>query len=155
MTSPAERIIRPGYENLAPRTADEFALRWKASQARMELLEDIENFNQRYPIGGEDSAKFSESFRAQQSRGQRSHSPYVLSYSQQVRLCLWRGYRRLLGDPSLSLTQLASNISLALCLGSVFYNMKADTNSFYGRGGVIFFALLLNAFGSALEVSTT
>ncbi|KAK0638318.1 ZEB2-regulated ABC transporter 1 [Lasiodiplodia hormozganensis] len=154
MTSPAERIIRPGYENLAPRTADEFARRWKASQARMELLEDIENYNRRYPIGGEDSAKFSESFRAQQSRGQRSHSPYVLSYSQQVRLCLWRGYRRLLGDPSLSLTQLVSNISLALCLGSVFYNMKADTNSFYGRGGVIFFALLLNAFGSALEILT-
>ncbi|EKG21331.1 ABC transporter-like protein [Macrophomina phaseolina MS6] len=153
MTSPVERIIKPGYENLVPRTPIEFADRWKASQARQTLLTAIDKFNRDYPIGGEDYKRFSESRRAQQSRRQRPHSPYTLSYSQQVRLCLWRGYRRFVGDPSLTAIQLFSNISLALCLGSVFYNMKPDTNSFYGRGGVIFFALLLNAFGSALEVS--
>jgi ATP-binding cassette subfamily G (WHITE) protein 2 (PDR) len=31
---------------------------------------------------------------------------------------------------------------------------EPNTNSFYSRGGLIFFAILLNAFGSALEILT-
>jgi ATP-binding cassette subfamily G (WHITE) protein 2 (PDR) len=41
---------------------------------------------------------------------------------------------------------------MALVIGSVFYNLQLDTNSFYQRGALLFFAILMNAFGSALEV---
>ncbi|KAK0365332.1 Multidrug resistance protein [Friedmanniomyces endolithicus] len=43
---------------------------------------------------------------------------------------------------------------MALVLGSVFYNMPQTTGSFFQRGAVLFFAVLLNAFGSALEILT-
>jgi ATP-binding cassette, subfamily G (WHITE), member 2, PDR len=36
--------------------------------------------------------------------------------------------------------------------GSVFYNLEDSTVSFYSRGVLLFFAILLNAFASALEV---
>lgn len=36
--------------------------------------------------------------------------------------------------------------------GSVFYNLKLDTSSFYSRGALIFFATLINATSSAFEV---
>jgi hypothetical protein len=43
---------------------------------------------------------------------------------------------------------------MALVIASVFYNMQPNTNSFFQRGAVLFFAILMNAFGSALEVSS-
>jgi ATP-binding cassette, subfamily G (WHITE), member 2, PDR len=41
---------------------------------------------------------------------------------------------------------------MALIIGSVFYNLSFNTGSFYSRGALLFFAILLNAFSSALEV---
>lgn len=41
---------------------------------------------------------------------------------------------------------------MALIIGSVFYNLEDNTGSFYSRGALIFFAVLLNGFSTALEV---
>ncbi|KAF2178290.1 putative multidrug resistance ABC transporter [Zopfia rhizophila CBS 207.26] len=154
MTSPLERIVRSGFEYRVPRTPDEFAQRWNDSPERAQLLRDIEEYDRKYPVGGEYLEKFKESRRAQQAKGQRVKSPYTLSYSQQVSLCLWRGFQRLKGDPSLTFTQLFANSIMALIIGSVFYNLQPDTNSFYQRAALLFFAILMNAFGSALEILT-
>ncbi|KIW10651.1 hypothetical protein PV08_11615 [Exophiala spinifera] len=154
MTSPSERIVREGFENRVPRTPDEFAQAWKDSPDRARLLEEIEAFNREHPIGGPDLERFKESRKLQQAKRQRVSSPYTLSYGQQVRLCLWRGFKRLAADPSLTLTQVFGNTSLAFIIGSIFYNLDHTTNSFYSRGALIFFAILMNAFGSALEILT-
>ncbi|KAB2575415.1 ABC transporter [Lasiodiplodia theobromae] len=154
MTSPQERVVRPGWENRVPRTPDEFAARWKESQARAQLLKDIDEYDKKYAIGGEYLEKFKQSRQAQQSKHQRVKSPYTLSYAGQIRLCLWRGFQRLRGDPSLTITQIFGNTVMALILGSVFYNLPEDTSSFYRRGALLFFAVLFNAFGSALEILT-
>jgi hypothetical protein len=108
----------------------------------------------------------------------RAKSPYTLSYGEQVKICLRRGFWRLKADPSLTLSQLFGNIAMGLIVSSVFYNLpmvsgelhrdwryfalidalvtlsfNQNTSSFYSRGALLFFAILLNAFGSALEVS--
>lgn len=70
----------------------------------------------------------------------------------QVKLCLTRGFQRLLGDMTLFFTGLFGQIIMALVIGSVFYNLEATTGSFYSRGALLFFAILMNAFSSALEV---
>lgn len=154
MTSPLERIVRPGWEDRVPRTPDEFAQRWKDSPDRAELMDQIEAYEQKYPLGGEQLQKFKESRKAQQAKGQRVQSPYTLSYMQQVNLCLWRGFRRLMADPSITVTQLVANSIMALIISSVFYNLPSDTSSFYSRAALLFFAILMNAFGSALEILT-
>lgn len=154
MTSAQERIVAEGFENQVPRTPDEFAARWKASPERAQLLKEIEVYNQENPIQGEQYQQFAASRRAQQAKHARPKSPYTLSYVQQINLCLWRGFQRLKGDPSLTFTQLFGNFAMALVLGSVFYNMQMNTNSFFQRGAVLFFAILVNAFGSALEILT-
>ncbi|KAK8169282.1 ABC-2 type transporter-domain-containing protein [Phyllosticta citrichinensis] len=154
MTSPQERVVRSGWDDKVPRTPQEFAQRWKASQERAQLLRDIDDYDKKYQIGGEYLESFKESRKAQQSKGQRVKSPYTLSYGKQVRLCLWRGFQRLKGDPSLTITQLLGNSSMALILSSVFYNLPSTTSSFYSRGALLFFAILFNAFGSALEILT-
>ncbi|KAK3044522.1 hypothetical protein LTS18_001042, partial [Coniosporium uncinatum] len=154
MTSPAERVVQKGFEDRVPRTPDEFAARWKNSPERARLLEDIERFDQEFPVGGESLQKFTESRKAQQAKHQRIKSPYTLSYAQQINLCLWRGFQRLKGDPSLTFTQLFGNLAMALIIGSVFYNLQPNTGSFFARSALLFFAILMNAFGSALEILT-
>jgi len=54
---------------------------------------------------------------------------------------------------SLFYSALFGNFFLSLILGSVFYNLASDTSSFYSRGVLLFYAVLLAAFASALEVS--
>lgn len=152
MTSPAERVVRKGWEDRVPRTSDDFAERWKKSAPRKALLSEIEAYEQEHPIGGEDLANFQLSRRQQQSKYQRLKSPYTLSYGEQVRLCLWRGFRRLAADPSLTITQLIGNTINALVVGSLFYNLRTDSQSLQSRSALLFFAVLLNAFGSALEI---
>ncbi|KAL1982431.1 hypothetical protein VTN96DRAFT_1336 [Rasamsonia emersonii] len=154
LTSPSERIVKPGYENKVPRTPDEFAAAWKNSEAHAKLMREIKEYEETYPIGGASVDQFIESRRAQQAKHQRVKSPYTLSVVQQVNLCVVRGFQRLRRDASLTLTQLIGNTIMALIIGSVFYNLRDDTSSFYSRGALLFFAVLLNAFSSALEILT-
>ena len=152
MTSPAERVVRTGWENQVPRTSNEFAERWKNSTERALLLEEIDQYENDHPVGGPDLKKFQESRRKQQAKVQRVTSPYTLSYGGQIKLCLWRGFRRLAADPSLTFTQIFSNAVNALIVGSLFYNQAHDTASLNSRSVLLFFAVLLNAFASALEL---
>jgi ABC-type multidrug transport system permease subunit/ABC-type multidrug transport system ATPase subunit len=154
MTSPLERYVRPGFENKVPRTPDEFAAAWKASAQYQVLQADIEEYKKSHPINGPDAEAFRASKRAQQAKHQRLKSPFTLSYSQQVRLCLWRGWKRLIGDPSLSLSALIGNFVMALIISSVFFDLKQTSHSFFQRGALLFFACLMNAFASALEILT-
>ncbi|MCJ1478445.1 hypothetical protein MMC13_007125 [Lambiella insularis] len=154
MTSPPERIVREGFVGKVPRTPDEFAAAWKSSTSHAQLVRQIEEYQQKYTIGGEYFEKFKQSRKAQQAAHQRVKSAYTLSYRQQVQLCLQRGFNRLKGDPSLTFTQLFGNFLVALVIGSVFYNLPDTSGSFYSRGALLFFAILINAFGSALEILT-
>ncbi|KAL7962226.1 ABC-2 type transporter domain-containing protein [Trichoderma compactum] len=154
MTSSIERIVRPDFEGKAPRTPDEFAAAWKNSAHYKALQAEIKEYKQAHPINGPDAEAFRASRQAQQAKGQRAKSPFTLSYVQQIQLCLWRGWKRLTGDPSLTLGSLIGNFFMALIIGSVFYNLKQDASSFFQRGSLLFFACLMNAFASALEILT-
>ncbi|KAI0548730.1 ABC-2 type transporter-domain-containing protein [Xylaria curta] len=154
MTSPIERIVRDGFKGKVPRTPDEFAEAWRNSVEYRNLQEEIEEYKKEHPINGPDAHAFRASRREQQARGQRAGSPFTLSFLQQIKLCLWRGWLRLKGDPSITIGALIGNFITALIVGSVFYNLQPTTASFYQRGSLIFFANLLNAFASALEILT-
>jgi len=67
LTNPAERLARPGFENKVPRTPDEFANIWRASETRAQLLADIIEFENMYPTGGEEVEKLRRTRKAQQA----------------------------------------------------------------------------------------
>jgi hypothetical protein len=83
-------------------------------------------------------------------------------------LCVERGFQRLKGDASVTISNIVANSILALVvgtwtfcfrmesiltvIGSIFYNLKDSTTDFNSRAVLLFFAVLLNAFASALEV---
>ncbi|KAM0324525.1 hypothetical protein ACHAQA_007910 [Verticillium albo-atrum] len=154
MTSHSERVIRPGWEAKTPRSPDEFATLWKASQHRARLMADIDTYLEQHPFDGHHHQAFAESRRTEQSGMQRSKSPYTLSYWEQMSLTLWRSWVMLKSDPSITLTMLITNIFQALIISSIFYNLPADTSSFFRRTVLLFFIILINAFGSILEIMT-
>ncbi len=68
LTNPHERIVAPGFESKVPRTPDEFAREWALSQERRQLLDDIEVFEEEYPLDGRDLEQFEISRKAQQTK---------------------------------------------------------------------------------------
>ncbi|KAF7716532.1 Uncharacterized protein PECH_005181 [Penicillium ucsense] len=154
LTSPSERRVRDGYEDLVPRSADEFAARWKESAERKQLLKEIQDGRKQHPVDQDRLDIFSVSRAAQKAKGTRAQSPYTLSYLMQIKLCLWRGFLRQRGDMSISLSSLIGNILMGLIISTVFINLPAVTGSFFQIGALIFFAVLLAAFSSALEILT-
>lgn len=154
LTNPAERVVAPGFEERVPRTPEEFAARWQASPDRQRLLAEIDVFEKEFPF---DSGRMDEfrNFRSyQQAKGTNPKSPYTISTSMQVRLCVKRGFKRLKGDYGMAISGIIGNFIMALVIGSVFYNLRMGTSSFFSRGALLFFAILLNAFSSALEILT-
>lgn len=154
MTAPSERIVRAGWESRVPRTPEDFAAAWKRSREYAALQQHIQAYKETHPFGGDDARDFRALKQTDQHKRQRLESPYLMSYPQQVRLCLWRGWRRLTGDPWLTVFQLVANSAMSLIISSLFYNLPDTTASFYNRCAVLFVAILMNAFSSALEILT-
>ena len=154
LTNPAERTTISGWEHLVPRTPDEFARRWSESELRKEVLREVEAFEAEFPIGGDRESEFRTARGQLQARGQRLKSPYTLTVPMQIKLCVGRGFTRLRRDMTLMLTAVIGNSIMALIIGSVFYNLPQDTSSLSSRGALLFFAVLLNAFSSMLEILT-
>ncbi|CUS08270.1 unnamed protein product [Tuber aestivum] len=159
LTSPSERQAKPGFENRVPRTPDEFVEAWKKSDEYQKLLQDIAAYKEEFPLHGPQLGAFQKSRAAQQAKrmyldGRNVRSPYTISVPMQIKLCIERGFQRLRGDMTNFFSTVLGNFALALILGSVFYNLKEDTSSFYSRGALLFFGILMNAFSSALEIFT-
>ena len=76
LTSPTERRAKEGWEKKVPKTPQEFAQRWKDSEEYKRLLEEVEAFNDKYPVNAERYDEFLQSRRLQQSK-----HVYVLSFS--------------------------------------------------------------------------
>ncbi|KLJ06286.1 ATPase [Blastomyces silverae] len=154
LTNPEERLVREGFEALVPRTPDEFAARWQQSSDRKALLMEITAYENEYPLDAQQLDRFNASRSAQKSKSSRAKSPYTISYWMQIRLCMWRGVQRLKGDLSMTLTSIIGNFVLALIVASVFYDLPNDTSSFFSRGALIFFGILMNALATTLEIMT-
>ncbi|KAI1372155.1 ATP-binding cassette transporter [Hypoxylon crocopeplum] len=152
MTFPRERVIRADCN--PPRTPDEFAAAWKNSPEYKMLEVEIDEYKTQHPIGGPDAETFRQLKKTHQAKGQRVNSPYTLTYSQQVRLCIWRGFKRLRADPGRTIMTSVGSTIMALIISSLFYNLGPSTASFNGRGVVIFVAVLFNAFSTMLEIMT-
>lgn len=86
--------------------------------------------------------------------GRRQRFPYMISFGGQLRLCIRRGIQRLSNDMVPPISAIAGNTIMSIILDSMFYNMPEDTSSFFGRGVLLFFTVLLNAFLGAFEVTS-
>ncbi|KAH6688979.1 ABC-2 type transporter-domain-containing protein [Plectosphaerella plurivora] len=152
LTNPSERIVQAGFEGLVPTTPDEFAERWKASQARASLMTAVASFEKRYPMDGSQEASLATARAAQQAPLLSRSSPYTISLPMQILLCMTRGYQRIMGDKLFFFVTVGSNLVISLLLGSVFFDLPDDASSINSRCVLIYFAILFNGLNSALEI---
>ncbi|WXC60578.1 hypothetical protein SNK03_006457 [Fusarium graminearum] len=154
LTNPLERRVRPGFQGKTPSTPDDFAAAWKRSKDRDRLLQEIDEFNKEYPIGGPSLDSFKKFRKTVKATSQRAKSPYNLSIPQQVALCVRRGFQSLRSNATLVIIGSLFNSIMALVVGSIFYDLPNTTDALYSRGALLFFGILLAAFASALEIMT-
>lgn len=69
MTSPQERVVRPGFEARVPRTPEDFANAWISSKQRQQLMQDIDAYNRRFAAGKEGLKNFAATRKERQSKG--------------------------------------------------------------------------------------
>ncbi|KAF7532185.1 hypothetical protein G7054_g8168 [Neopestalotiopsis clavispora] len=152
LTNPSERKVQPGFEKRVPRTPDEFANAWKHSEARAQLVRDINAFEHDSVIENDYAEKLKAVRKSQQASFTRNKSPYTLSIPMQIQLCITRGFQRLQGDKLFFIVTVAANFIVSLVLGSIFYNMEPVADSLNSRCILLYFAILFNALSSALEI---
>ena len=152
VTNPSERQARPGFEATVPRTPEEFGSYWKESQDFKALREEIEAI--RNNDRTTNASQFLDSRRAEQGRGVRKESPYTLSLAKQVSLCTKRAYQRLWNDFSSTVSTVFGTVTMALIMGSIFYGTPQDTDALFSKGGILYFAILINALNAVSEINT-
>ena len=138
MSSEDQRTPLPGLEHIVPRTSDDFVKAWVRSAERKLLIGQISEYNAEYPPMSQAHQRFAEQRRLQKSRKQRVRSPYTMSYWRQIQLCLWRDWQRLKADPSVPVVMLAMNLTEAVVVAPIFFDLDETTSNFYARGAAIF-----------------
>ncbi|KAL1592348.1 hypothetical protein SLS60_011426 [Paraconiothyrium brasiliense] len=156
VTNPQERKAREGMENKVPRTPDEFERIWRESPEYKELLAEIDQHEQEYPIDhqGQSAVRLREQKNLQQAKRVRPKSPILISIPMQVKLCTVRAYQRIWGDISATATQAGLNVVMALIVGSIFFGAEDSTANFFSKGSVLFLAILFNALTAIAEINS-
>lgn len=155
VTNPSERIPRPGMEDKVPQTPEEFEAYWKASAEYKDLQAEIAAEH------GETTSDSSQGPLEQlrntkakmQAKGVRPGSSYIISVPMQISIATKRAYQRIWNDKAAVVTQSASNIIIALIVGSLYYgggNSTADASS---RVSTLFIAILCNALTALAEIA--
>lgn len=151
LTNPLERKVKPEFESKAPRTSEEFVQAWARSPEREKLVEKIDIYEKTFPLLHETQQALQDKWKSRQLSPRRRQSPYMVSYTEQLRLCVTRSFQRLRNDLSPPISSIAGNAIVSIILGSLFYNMPDDTSSFFGRAVLLFFTILTNTFLAAFE----
>ncbi|GME70519.1 unnamed protein product [Ambrosiozyma monospora] len=151
ITSPEERIVKPGWEHKVPKTPKEFSECWRNSKEYSELVKSID-YHIDYSEKNDTRKEYKCAHVAKQSDHIRSGSSLTVSFWMQLKILTIRNWWRLKGDSSISLMTIIGNSIMGLILSSLFYNLADDTSTFYYRTAALFYAVLFNGCSSFLEV---
>ncbi|KAI0197464.1 ABC-2 type transporter-domain-containing protein [Astrocystis sublimbata] len=151
LTNPAERIVRRGFEDQAPRSPDDFVKNWKKHSLSNQLASEIHRFEATHPIFKSPSEN------EKSNSGWRSNlalrtSTYVISLHLQILRCLQRAIQRLKNQPGSVIGSVVASAILAIVIGSAFFNLPEDSSSLDRRAILIFFSLLYTALSPSFEI---
>lgn len=151
VTDPNGRYIRPGYEEIAPQTPEEFVSFWKNSPEYKTLLDERSRYN--YFANPENTASRFRNVRSREKmKSQRKNSHFLLTYWSQLRLSVIRGFQRINGDRAYTITKLVGCIIQGIIIGTLFYNTSDTTSGAFSRGGLMYYTLLFNTLSAIADI---
>ena len=152
VTDPNGRIVREGYETRVPRTATEFAEYYRRSDIYRANHEDIAAYHEEFVGKPERVSHYKQSVKAEHAKHSNMKSPYIVSIPMQARALVRRRAQILRGGITTQVIQLAVHVFQAIIIGTVFLRLSQTTQTFFSRGGVLFFALLFAALSTMSEI---
>ncbi|KAI1981745.1 GTPase-activating protein [Ophidiomyces ophidiicola] len=153
VTNPQERRARQGFEGKVPRTALEFEQHWHKSRAFVDLQDAIQRNEGEYPIVSEALAEQRQAHQQAQAKHVPKKSPYTVNIFMQLKLCMVRAYQRMWGEKASTVAAIISHVVMSLIIGSIFFGTPDTTSSFFAKGSILFFAILLNGLMSITEIN--
>jgi ATP-binding cassette subfamily G (WHITE) protein 2 (SNQ2) len=155
---PTERQVRPGFENRLPGTADEFAARFRASDAfsrgGAQAIPITDKILEQ-EVKDMEHVRTLEKNRSMSSWFSRVKSPYHVSLGRQIMACTKRQFQIMWGDRLTNILNIASALILSLVTSSLFYNLQGDSTSIFTRPGALFFPILLFGLNAMSEVQAS
>ncbi|KAG2044053.1 pleiotropic drug resistance ABC transporter [Suillus americanus] len=149
VTDPNGRKICPGYKSHVPRTSEELASFFMASDLGRQNREAIEQRREQCVGNHEHKQAYLSSVAAEHGN---TSTVYMTSILHQVGTVMKRRVQVITGDKFEFFIRLASQIFQAIIMGTVFLNVPNDTSAYFPREGVLFFSLFFNAITSVAEI---
>ncbi|KAG2073832.1 hypothetical protein BDR04DRAFT_1178890 [Suillus decipiens] len=151
VTDPAGRKIRSGFEGRVPRTAQEMAAHFRASQLGHLNRQAIEDYRALH-VSEDRKAAYQLSAAMEHSRHAPKNNSYTISIPMQIRAVMVRRMQIIKGDLSAQVIQLCAQIFQAIIMGTVYLRLPDATSAFFSRGGVLFFALFYGVISATAEI---
>ncbi|KAI5865403.1 ABC-2 type transporter-domain-containing protein [Durotheca rogersii] len=143
VTDPNERQFRPGFEDRAPKTAEELEKAFRDSSNYQKMLDDVRDYEEHlHRTDFEDAKKFEGAVQESKSKHVSEKSPYTVSFFRQVIACTEREFWLLFGDVTTLWTKFFIIVSNGLIVGSIYYGQPFSTAGAFSRGGALFFSIL-------------
>ncbi|KAJ2809961.1 ATP-binding cassette transporter snq2, partial [Coemansia furcata] len=150
-----ERKVIAGWEQRAPKTAEDFERAWLESGQCQAVKQKVVAYEAQLEQDGR-SAEIRE-FVDQTKMGTassrlRRRSPYTTTFVYQLMRLLKREWEILLGSKATIIFKLAFNASFAIIVGTLFLRLPSTSGGAFTRGGLLFFALLFNSLAAQAEI---
>ncbi|XDG02326.1 hypothetical protein ABKA04_001941 [Annulohypoxylon sp. FPYF3050] len=143
VTDPNERKFRPGFEDRAPKTAEELEKAFRNSPNYQKLLADVRDYEEHLQrTDYADAKRFEGAVRDSKSRHVSKESPYTVSFTRQVLACTKREFWLLFGDTATLWTKFFIIVANGFIVGSIYYKQPATTAGAFTRGGALFFSIV-------------
>ncbi|KAJ2807831.1 ATP-binding cassette transporter snq2 [Coemansia helicoidea] len=150
-----ERRVLAGWEDRAPRTAEDFERAWLASAQHRALKAEVAAFEAQLAQDGrgQEIRAFVDSTKMGTERSRlRRRSPYTTTFAFQLSHLLRREWEILLGGKAALIFRVIYNAIFAAIVGTLFLDLPTTSDGAFTRGGVLFFALLFNSLTAQAEI---
>ncbi|KAJ5084892.1 hypothetical protein NUU61_009471 [Penicillium alfredii] len=151
VTVPTERRIREGYENRFPRNAEALRAQYEASPIHEQMIAEYN-----YPdsdLARQRTQDFKDGVAFETSNQLPKHSPFTVSFTEQIKACIVRQYQILWGDKATFIIKQVATLIQALIAGSLFYNAPNNSGGLFIKSGALFFSLLYHSLLAMSEVT--
>lgn len=154
VTDPNARNIRRGFQNRAPRTADDFARIFLESDIATINKQDMDSYRRDFVGKAELAKAYLRQVEQEHAKTARKGSPYIVSIPMQTRAVIIRRFQILRGNIAPQAAQIISFLIMSVIIGTVFLRLPDSTSAFFSRGGVLFLAVLFTTLVPLSEIPT-
>ncbi|KAL4784857.1 ABC-2 type transporter-domain-containing protein [Aspergillus varians] len=153
ITVPTERRIKPDMENQYPQNAAELHSHYEVTQLKRTMALEYNYPNS--ADAAEATKGFQDAVQSEKHPGLAKSLLLTVSFYTQVKSAVIRQYQLLWGDKATFLIPQGLNLVQALITGSLFYDAPNNSSGLPYKGGLLFFAILLNSLLSISEVTSS